>query len=271
MTKRTVANKVVLVTGAGGGLGRALCERFGAAGASIAALDLDDVGLAETSTILTAKGIQHHVATCDVTDFAAVTTAVQACRDALGPVNTIINNAGITHRSYFRDTDISVLTKVVDVSLGGTMNVTKVCFDDIVAQGGGVVAISSVAGYAPLLGRTGYSAAKHAMHGFCESLHSEVIDEGVHVLMVAPSFVNTNIEKNALAGDGSNATHARSLVGENDSPEKIANQIFEAYSKEKRLHLAGKTSVMAYWAHKFLPSVYFNSMRKKIKREFEGE
>lgn len=268
MAKRTLDGKVVLVTGAGGGLGRALCERFGTAGAIIAALDLDGVGLAETSTILTAKGIKHHVETCDVTDYEAVGAAVSACRNELGPIHTIVNNAGITHRSMFKDTDIAVLQKVVDVSLGGTMNVTKVCFDDVVANKGNVIAVSSVAGYAPLLGRTGYSAAKHALHGFCESLHSEVVDDGVHVLMVAPSFVNTNIEKNALSGDGSHATHARSMIGENDSPEKIANMVFESLSKEKRLLLAGETSVVAYWTRKLLPRVYFNSMRKQVAKEF---
>ena len=104
------------------------------------------------------------------------------------------------------------------VNFFGALHCTHAALDELVARRGMVIAISSVAGFAPLIARTGYAASKHALHGFFDSLRTEVEPLGVKVLLVCPSFIETGIEKNALDGHGGPARHAQSIVGVRATP-----------------------------------------------------
>jgi NAD(P)-dependent dehydrogenase (short-subunit alcohol dehydrogenase family) len=264
---RDFRGKVVVVTGAAGGLGRALCLRFGAAGSRIVALDRDATALAGLLADLLARGIAAVAEVCDLSRDEdcrhAIAGAIQAC----GGIDVLINNAGITHRSAFARTQPEVIRRVMAVNFFGALHCTHAALEALVARRGMIVVISSVAGFAPLIARTGYAASKHALHGFFESLRTEVEPLGLKVLLVCPSFIATGIEKNALAGDGNLAGHPQSIVGTRAPPDAIAGKIFTAAARERRLLLPDAVSRLAWWLSRLAPQFYERQMAKKLGRE----
>lgn len=268
---RTFEGKVAVVTGAGGGLGRALALELAAAGACVAALDRDAAALQGTAQALRATGAASPLCIpCDVAQEADVLRAMQAVRGALGPIGLLANNAGITHRSPFAGTQTEVLRRVMEVNYFGALHCTHAALPDLLAQRGMAIAISSVAGFAPLIARTGYAASKHALHGFFESLRTELEPAGVQVLLVCPSFIDTGIEKHALAGDGKPARHAQQIVGTRSSPQEIAQKIVRAAARGQRLLLPDRVSQMSWWAMRLAPRWYERQMIRRLRREMDA-
>ena len=198
--RRAFADRVVVITGGAGGIGAALGHAFSRGGARVALLDRDRAGLDRVVAELPmgrAMGVP-----LDVCDEAACAAAMDEVCLAWGGIDVLVNNAGISHRSLFSDTDTSVLRRVMDVNFFGAVHCTAAALASIRARRGLIVAMSSVAGFAPLVGRTGYCASKHALHGFFDSLRTELRGDGVAVMMVCPSFIATQIDARALSGAG---------------------------------------------------------------------
>lgn len=263
---RDFSGKTVVVTGAGGGLGRALALRFAAAGARIVALDRDAAVL---QGLTFAEGVAAVRMACDVSNEADCLRAMAQAREAFGGVDVVVNNAGITHRSAFSQTDPAVIRRVMEVNFFGALHCTHAAFDDLVARRGMVIAISSVAGFAPLIARTGYAASKHALHGFFDSLRTEVEPLGVKVLLVCPSFIQTGIEKHALAGDGSPVSHPQAIVGTRATAEAMAERIFRAACREQRLLLPDRVSRLSWWVSRLAPRIYARLMVRKLGKEMQ--
>ena len=264
---RDFAGRTVVVTGAAGGLGRALCLRFAAAGARIVALDRDTAVLQG----LTFPGGNDALrVACDVSNEEDCLRAMAEARRAFGGVDVLINNAGITHRSAFAATRPEVIRRVMAVNFFGALHCTHAALADLVARRGMVIAVSSVAGFAPLIARTGYAASKHALHGFFDSLRTEIEPLGVGVLLVCPSFIQTGIERNALAGDGGPVRHAQSIVGGRSTPEAMAEKIFRAAAGERRLLLPDRISRLSWWVSRLAPQTYERLMVRKLRKEMDG-
>jgi len=270
VARRDFSGRTVVVSGAGGGLGRALCLAFGRAGARIAALDRDAAGLAETAAELSAAGIACITCVCDVTREGDCIRAMDEARRSFGGIDVLVNNAGITHRSAFARTQPAVIRRVMEVNFFGALHCTHAALPDLVTRRGMVIAISSVAGFAPLIARTGYAASKHALHGFFDSLRTEIEPRGVKVLLVCPSFIRTGIEKNALAGDGSLAQHPQVVVGTRSSAATMAGRIVDAARRERRLLLPDGVSRASWWVSRLLPRVYARLMVRKVGKEMRG-
>ena len=264
---RDFAGKTVVVTGAAGGLGRALCLRFAAAGARIVALDRDAAVL---GTLTFPQGTAALRLGCDVSDEEDCVRAMAEARRAFGGIDLLINNAGITHRSAFAATRPEVIRRVMAVNFFGALHCTQAALEDLLVRRGMVIAVSSVAGFAPLVARTGYAASKHALHGFFDSLRTEVEPSGVKVLLVCPSFIQTGIEKNALAGDGGPVRHPQSIVGGRSTPEAMAERIFRAAEGEQRLLLPDRISRLSWWVSRLAPRIYARLMMKKLGKEMKG-
>jgi short-subunit dehydrogenase len=130
--------------------------------------------------------------------------------------------------------------------------------------------ISSVAGFAPLIARTGYAASKHALHGFFESLRPEVAPAGVDVMLVCPSFISTDIDRNALGADGHPVKHAQVVIGRRLTPEAAANRIFGAASRSRRLLRIGRTADVAWWVSRIAPAAYERGMARRLRGEMES-
>jgi NAD(P)-dependent dehydrogenase (short-subunit alcohol dehydrogenase family) len=259
----------VVITGGAGGIGHALARHFGAAGSLIALLDLPSSPLEEAKRSLEAEGIDTLACSCDITDVQRVDEAMARVRQTFGKIDVLINNAGIAHRSAFAKTKPEVFRRVMEVNLFGALHCTQACLPDIVQNRGLIIAISSIAGLAPLYGRSGYAASKHAMHGLFESLGAELAEDGVDVLMVCPSFVESGLEASTLGGDGKRISKPRSKVGRLDKPDKVAAAVLKA-ARAGRMRLVltpvGKTSALL---SRIAPSLYQRLMVRSLRSELQ--
>ncbi len=254
--RRSYDGKTVIVTGAARGLGRALAERFGRAGARIGGVDVLGDELTAARDELRATGVRLECAVADLADEAATAAAFRELRTRLGPIDVLVNNAGITRVQPFDAGGSAVVRRVMEVNFQGAVHATAAAFDDLVARRGQIVVISSVAGFAPLWGRTGYSASKHALHGFFDTLRAELHGTGVEVLMVCPSFIATGIRGRSVAGGR--------IPGVEDRPQAVAERIFAAAERRRRFLTTGRLGWLSFWVHRFAPRLYEALMRRSI-------
>ncbi|MCA9520076.1 MAG: SDR family oxidoreductase [Myxococcales bacterium] len=286
--------KVVVITGAAGGIGRALAATFGRAGAKVALLDIDEAGVESAAAGLSALGVDVIARACDICDEERTAVAMATVVERFGGVDVLINNAGITHLSLLERTDAATVRKVMAVNFFGALHCTHAALPSIVSRRGVVVAISSVAGIAPLIGRTGYCASKHALHGFFDTLRNELHGSGVDVLLVCPSFVDTAIGRKAAEsspqfGDrvtrrasgephdptlggvqsGDKLRQSRTALGEMATPDQLAQQILEAVRHRERLLLPSSVARSAFWVSRLAPQLYDHLMRASQRALFE--
>ncbi|MDJ0952172.1 MAG: SDR family oxidoreductase [Acidimicrobiia bacterium] len=266
MAKRKLEGKNVVITGGGGGLGAALGREFGYSGCNVAMLDID-----YPAAVLAADRVERGEATaieCDVTDYAACADAIRLAEDRIGPIDILVNNAGISHRSTFAETEVAVIERVMDVNFWGAVYCTKVALPSIVARRGAIVVISSTAGFAPLLGRTGYAASKHALHGFFGTLRTEVPKE-VDVMLAAPSFIDTNLRRNTLGGDGQTASLSESRDGNAASAEDVAERIVWGVERRRSTLVLGNVGRVTRYLNALAPGVYERMMARSLRSEFD--
>ena len=267
--QRDFSGACVVVTGAAGGLGRAFTQRFARAGARLALLDLDREQVERMAAEVRALGADSAGFACDVGDEAACAAALRAVADRFGGIDVLINNAGITHRSAFAATEVEVVRRVMRVNFFGAVHCTKAALPSLIERRGLIIVISSIAGLAPLYGRTGYAASKHALHGFFGSLRSELAASGVDVLIVCPGFTATGLSTAALDGDGSITSHPQSTVGRIAQPDDGADAAFHAASTRKRLLVLSSTGRLTHLIHRISPRLYEHLMARALRRELE--
>ncbi len=246
----------VLVTGAAGGIGRETCAALLAAGAQVIAADLDASALGEVA--------EERVA-LDVTDDAAVAEVV----GGLGPLDGLVLSHGVTSLGPALGTPMSAVDRVLSVNLRGAISVTQAALPGLIHRRGRIAVLSSVSGFAPLVNRTAYSASKHGIHGYFESLRAEVSDAGVSVTIVAPSFVATGIEQRAAfrAGGGGGAW---STTGEVLPPAEVAHAIVAGLADRRSLVLPSRTARQAYVVSRVAPAAYARIMRRRVLDEDQG-
>jgi NAD(P)-dependent dehydrogenase (short-subunit alcohol dehydrogenase family) len=266
---RSFQDRVVAVTGAGSGIGRALCLRFGRAGARIALLDRDADAADAVARELQASGGEALAQPCDVTDPQQCSTALEALEKRFGGVDVLIANAGISHRSPCLDTELSVYRQVMDVNFFGALHCVKAALPSLLERRGLIVVTSSIAGFAPLLGRSGYCASKHALHGLFETLRCELAQRGVRVMLVCPGFTATNIERSALDGQGRLARHAQSRVGAVATPEAVAEAVYRGARSGRRLLLLSAAGRASYALSRLAPGLYERAMTRLFRVELE--
>ncbi|BBM84309.1 SDR family oxidoreductase [Candidatus Uabimicrobium amorphum] len=269
MNKRNFKGKVVVITGACGGLGKSLCTVFGKNGATIIAADIDAQGIKELCDELQ-KDMNIDGYVNDVTNDENVREIAKKVLQKHKRIDVLINNAGISHLSKFSETSVEVMHRVININLFGCMYWAAACIDSIIENKGMMIALSSVAGFAPLHSRTMYAASKHALHGCFESLRAEVEDDGVDVMMVCPAFIATKINDNALSGDGKPAQKNRVHAGKKMSPDYVAQIIYTAATKRKKTLLIGRVSKLAYLVSRFSKNTYIRAMKKKFANELKS-
>lgn len=240
-------HKKVLVTGACGGLGVALCRAFKDRGAIVYGGDMPAV-------IKEYGAVDWSLFPLDVTS----RSDWQNLYNQTEGVDVLVHNAGITALDCFRDGGSAMVEKVMAVNFSGTVTGTEIYLDELRQRSGRIVLLSSVAGFAPLYGRTAYAASKHALHGFYGSLQSEERSTGVRALLVSPSFVATGIRDHAapaLSDDGARLTQSQEMT-----PEYVAVKIVKGVENGRRRLRLGRTSHLAWWMHFFFPAFYEKMM-----------
>lgn len=267
MASGELKNKIAVVTGAASGIGTAISKAFAARGARLGLLDIDEAAVKAVADEMTAGGTDAFGIGCDVAREAECEAAIQSIITHYGGIDILVNNAGITQRSAFVDTKVSVYRQVMDVNFFGSLHSTKFAITSLIERKGAIIIIESLAGVAPLLGRTGYCASKHALHGLFTSLRAELIGSGVHIMIVCPGFVKTQLQTRALGGDGSITRHPQSTVGRQDSPARVADAICQAMLKKKSLLVLSPVGKLTYWLSRFAPNLYERLMARQLKAE----
>lgn len=267
-----LADRAALITGAASGIGLAIARCFARAGARVALLDVDGSGAERAAEALRREGHEALGLACDVTDQADCRAAVAAARDAFGPLDLLVANAGITQVGRVADTQVDVVRRVFDVNFFGAVHVTKAALADLVARRGQIVVMASVAGQAPLATRAAYSASKHALHGFFRSLRAEYLTDGpgsgLAVLLVDASFVDTSIGDSALGPDGRLAgANARTGVrGAPLAPDEVAAAILRATLRRRgHLYVPWRAGLFV-WLSRLAPNGYERRMASRMKR-----
>jgi len=267
--KTPFRDSVIAVTGGASGIGAAVCRRFGRDGALVAILDLDREDIDRRVRELSREGITALGLTCDVSVPGDCESAIAHVIKVYGGIDILVNNAGITQRSPFITTDISVYKRVMDINFFGPLYCTKAAIQSLIERRGMIIVTSSHAGYSPLIGRTGYSASKHALHGLFESLRTEVKHLGVHVMMVCPGFTRTSLQTRALGSDGTVTKHPQSTFGKQDTPEHVAEAIYRGAKKRKNIIVLTPVGRLTYMLHRLAPALYEKLMAKKLRSEIE--
>jgi short-subunit dehydrogenase len=263
-----MTSKVVLITGASSGIGRALALAFGRAGAFVAICGRQVGPLQQTASDLSAAGIANLAVVADVTVEADMQRLVQETVARFGRLDVLIANAGITMRSLVADTEPATIQQVMDINFMGLVNATHYALPHILTAKGSVVGISSIAGYRGLPVRSGYSASKFAMNGYLEALRTEMLHTGVHVLTASPGFTASNIRFAALDGQG--RTTGETVRDEDNmmSAEDCADHILRAVQSRKRELVLTGQGKLTVWLNKFLPglmdTLVFNALAKEV-------
>ena len=199
LTEKSMKNlngKTVIVTGGGGGIGGATCRRFAAEGAQVAVFDMNMDAAQKVAAESNAAGGTAGAFACNITDRAQVDAGVAAAEAQLGPIDVLVNNAGITRDRMFLKMTREDWDAVIDTNLNSMFNVTKQVVADMVEKGWGrIINISSVNGVKGQAGQTNYSAAKAGMHGFSMALAQELATKGVTVNTVSPGYIGTDMVK----------------------------------------------------------------------------
>lgn len=267
MKKRAFKDKVVVITGGASGIGLAVARRFARAGAVCALLDMDEEGLTRRAAEFESAGHQVIIHVCDVARQAECEAAIQAVIDRFGGIDVLFNNAGITQRSRFADTKPAVYEKVMAVNFFGALYCTRAAISSLIERRGLIMVNESIAGLAPLLGRTGYSASKHALHGLFTSLRAEVRGYGVHVMIVCPGFIRTHLQDRALGADGEVTRRPQTFMGRQQSAESAAESIFRGACREKNLLVLTAVGKLGYWLSRLAPAFYERQMARRFSAE----
>lgn len=267
---QTFRNKVVVVTGAASGIGAAICRKFADEGAKIGLIDSDETSVKEMEHSLTQSGIDAFAVKCDVSVEEECNFAIKIFTMRYGGIDVLVNNAGITQRGAFMKTRTSVYRKVMDINFFGSLYCTKAAIESIVERKGMIIVIESVAGVTPLLGRSGYCASKHALHGLFTTIRTEIRNTGAHVMIVCPGFVKTNLQTRALGSDGSVTKHPQSTVGKQTTPEAVANEMYRAALKRKNMVVLTFMGKLGYRVSRIMPVFYEKAMAWQFRSELEN-
>ncbi|WP_375436583.1 SDR family oxidoreductase [uncultured Hymenobacter sp.] len=264
-------NKVVLITGGTSGIGRSCAVAFGQAGARIVVTGRDEARLQDTARELTELGIVHHTVRADVGVEEDSERAVAEAVQVFGQLDVLLNNAGISMRARFQDVDLEVIRRLMQTNFFGTVYTTKFALPHLLASKGSVVGVSSIAGYRGLPGRTGYSASKFAMHGFLEALRTELLPQGVHVLLACPGFTASNIRQVALAADGSAQGESPRDEQKMMTSEEVAGHLLDAVRHRRRDLVLTSQGKLTVFLNKWFPSLTDKLVLSHFRKEEKGE
>jgi short-subunit dehydrogenase len=248
-------DKVVIITGASSGIGKALAIEFASRGANLVVAARQYVALCElTESLINDYGVKAVAVQCDVAVEEDCSHLVKQAILTFGKIDILVNNAGISMRALFKDADLAVLKTVMDVNFWGTVYCTKYALPYIQKTQGSIVGVSSIAGYKGLPGRTGYSASKFAMNGFLDALRIENLKTGVHVLTACPGFTASNIRNTALAKDGSQQGESKMDEGKMMTAAAVAKIIAGGVESRRRTLIMTRQGKLTVTLSKFFPA-----------------
>lgn len=256
------SGKVVWITGASAGIGEALAYELARRGASLV-LSARREPLLEQVRERCERAQDHMVLPLDLSAAATLAEANSSVLERFGHIDILINNSGISQRGTVVETELEVDRRIMEVNYIGTVALTKAVLPSMLARRHGqIVVISSLMGKIGTPLRSAYAASKHALQGFFDCLRAEVHDQGVHVCVISPGYVHTEITKNALTADGSVYDQLGDAQSKAMSPDQFANRCADAIARRVNNKMIGGPEVWAARLAPFFPRVYDYLVRR---------
>jgi dehydrogenase/reductase SDR family protein 7B len=235
----------VWITGASSGIGEALAREFASRGARVL---LSARNRGELERVAKSIGERASVLPLDLEDVGSLAEKAEAALALMGHIDVMVHNGGISQRSLAADTSLSVVERLMRVNFLGAVGLTLALLPSMRARRGGhFVVVTSLVGVFGTPLRSGYSASKHALHGYFDSLRAEHAKDGLGVTIVCPGFINTNVSKSALTADGSPQGSMDVATGDGMNAADCAREIVRGTAKRKtELYVGGKETLGVY-------------------------
>jgi short-subunit dehydrogenase len=244
------AGKTVWITGASSGIGEASARAFAAAGAR---LILSSRRPAELERVRQScvRPAEHTVLPLDLARPDTFAAAVADATRLTGPIDILVNNGGVSQRALAVDASLEVERALMEVDYFGTVALTKAVLPVMLARRSGhIVVVSSVMGYLGTPGRSSYAAAKHALHGYFDSLRAEVWRQGILVTLVCPGYVRTAVGRNALGPRGETQVSAEPR---GIAPDRCARALVRGVARGRSEVVVGGWEIAGIYLQRFTP------------------
>lgn len=259
----SLSNKVIWVTGASSGIGKALAIALSTKNVKLV-LSSRNIEALESVKNLCKEPKNVHIIPLDLEDFNSLKEKANLAINAFGHVDILVNNGGVSQRSLAHETQIAVDKRIMDINYIGTVALTKAILPHFIAnKKGHFVVTTSIVGKIGTPLRSSYAASKHALHGFFDSLRAENHKNNIVVSLICPGFINTNVSKNALIGNGTALGKMDVATGKGMSAERCATLIIKAIEKQKaEVYIAGAKEKMGVYVKRFFPKLFAVLIRK---------
>lgn len=257
-------NKVVWITGASSGIGEALVYELNTAGAKliISSRNRDELFRVKHKC---RNQIDVHVLSLDLEDSASLPSKAEDALRIYDRIDMLINSGGISQRALALETDLATEQRFMNINFWGTVILSKAVLPQMIKQNSGtIVCVSSLVGKFGTRLRSAYSASKHALHGYFESLRIELDNPNIHILLACPGFIKTKVTINALTADGSPQGTMDTAQENGMSPTVCAKELIKAIEKKKDEVYIGGKEVKGVLLKRFFPK-YFAKIIKKAK------
>ncbi|MEP1328979.1 SDR family NAD(P)-dependent oxidoreductase [Pseudophaeobacter sp.] len=260
--QNTISAKTAIITGGAGGLGLALEAALRKRGWFTVLVDLPGPALAALETLP-----DRMTCACDLTDSAAMQVLCDEIRSQRASIDMVIYNAGITWIGDFADLGDAAHRKVFDINYFAAVQMAQALQQDLRQSRGVHLAISSVAGFSPLLRRTAYAASKHALEGAFKSLRSEEKPYGVRCVIAAPSFVATNIGNPETGTDGVARPGSATDGVDYMTPQSAAEVILTGVERGRDFIPVGRIARLSALVNRLSPRLFARLMERNIGRD----
>lgn len=263
-----IADKVIIVTGASSGIGRACAADFVRHGANVVLVSRRRDVLLHVAAEIDPQGNRTLVVEADVTSEMQCQVVIEHTVHKFGRIDVLVCNAGVSMRASFDDVKIDVLKRLMDVNFWGVVYCVRYALPYLLESRGTIVGVNSVAGYIGLPGRTGYSASKFAMRGFLDTIRNEYLNRGLSVFVIAPGFTESNVRYSALTADGSPQGFTPRDESSMMTSEEVAREIRSGIMKNKRFKvLTFVHGKLALFLQKWWPSLVSLLANKVMLKE----
>ncbi|MFO8236206.1 MAG: SDR family oxidoreductase [Bacteroidales bacterium] len=260
-------DKVIIITGASSGIGRACVYRFAQQGAKVVFGARNKEKLDTIEKDLKEKHNDVLAVPTDVSEPDSCKNLIHKTIEKYGKIDILINNAGVSMRGLFEHTNVDVIKKLMDINFWGMVYCTKYALPHLLKSKGSVIGISSIGGFQGLPGRTGYSSSKFAMHGFLETLRIETLKKGLHVLVAAPGFTATNVRKSALGPDGDPQGESPRNENKMMKPDEVAKVIEKGIRKRRRTIIMTTEGKLTVFLNRIIPKYMDKLTYKHLAKE----
>lgn len=266
MAMVSMHNKVIWITGASSGIGAGLAQRLAAEQSLLILSGRQQAALEQVAEQCRAAGAQQVLCLpFEATDFAALAEIVKRAQQWQGRIDLLINNAGISQRSQVLDTELETYRHIMEVDYFAPVALTKLVLPIMLAQGGGMIAVtSSLAGKLGSKLRSGYCSAKHALHGFFDSLDAELHAQNIRVCMILPGYVQSQVSVNALLGDGARQNSMDAGQASAISALAAADIIVKGLQQQRsEIYVGTGREMLAPWLKRFFPKRFRQIIRNQ--------